>query len=273
MEYNVLNHNNCFHTVTDADIEKAVQSGEPLPRTIVQAMGQTHDDRYLEYMYPILYHEVNYMRMDAAQSIINLNGHKGLEALKEKERSIITSGGDEFPSEKAVLLAMIIRIEEGPEGILRYFRSEDGQDIVKYCLLSYYRQGYDYEEKDIRLISVMLSEFIDKKLKRVKKVRRDDWIEFVYFALDSLYVAALETDVLIQMSDEASEELVDVFQQILTSKATNDMKELMAEIAGGMRRDYALEMLRSLKGRTGSGDARRAYKKTLKYFNITEEEL
>jgi hypothetical protein len=273
MEYEVLNHNNAFCTVTDADIEEAVKSGEPLPRAIVQAMGKTHDDKYLEYMYPILYHEVNYMRLDAAQGIINLNGRKGLNVLKEKERSIDSSTFDEFPSEKAVLMAMIIRIEEGPEGILRYFRSEDGVDLVKYCLLCYYSSGYDYKEEDIRLISVMLREFIDKKLKRVKKVHREYWIEFIYCALDSLWVAVQETDILTRMSDEASRELVDVFQQILISKATNDMKELMSDISKGMKRDYAIEVLRSLKGKTGGGNARRAYKKALKHFNITEEEL
>ncbi|MDE6181546.1 MAG: hypothetical protein K2G02_10710, partial [Phocaeicola sp.] len=266
MEYQVLNHNNAVCTVTDADIEEAAKSGEPLPRAIVLGMGKTHDEKYLEYMYPVLYHEVNYMRLDAAQGIINLNGRKGLEALKEKERSIDPSAFDEFPSEKAVLMAMIIRIEEGPEGILRYFRSEEGLDIVKYCLLSYYSSGYDYKEEDIRLISVMLSEFVDKKLKRVKKVTREDWIEFVYFALDSLWVAALETEILAQMTDEASQELVDVFREILEYKATNDIKELMADISKSMKRDYALEVLRNLKGKTGGGNARSAYKKALKHF-------
>ena len=86
-------------------------------------------------------------------------------------------------------------------------------------------------------------------------------------------VAALESDILMQMSDETSRELVDVFQQVLASKATNDMKELMSDISKGMKRDYALDVLRSLKGKTGGGDARRAYKKALKHFNITEEEL
>ncbi len=69
MEYKVLNHNNVACTVTDADIEEAVASGGPLPRAIVQAMGKTHEEKYLEYLYPILYHEVNYMRFDAAQGI------------------------------------------------------------------------------------------------------------------------------------------------------------------------------------------------------------
>ncbi len=170
-------------------------------------------------------------------------------------------------------MAMIIRIEEGPEGILRYFRSEDGLDLVKYCLLCYYRLGYDYKEEDIRLISVMLGEFIDKKLKRVKKMTREDWVEFVYFALDSLWAAALGTDVLMRMSDEASKEVVDVFQQIPSCRATNDMKELMSDISKGMKRDYALEVLRCLNGKTGGGNARRAYRKALKHFNITEAEL
>lgn len=273
MKYEVLNDNNAAAVVDDTDIEESIKSGQALPRKIVQAMGKTHDDKYLEYLYPILYHEVNYMRLDAAQGIFNLNGRRGLEALKEKERSVDPADFDRLPCEKAVLMAMIIRIEEGPEGILRYFRSEEGLDIVKYCLLSYYGSGYDYKEEDVRLISAVLMEFLDKDAKRIKKVSREDWNEFVYFALDSLLVAAKETEVLTQMSNEASGELVDVFQQILVGKATNDMKELMADIAEGMRRDYALEVLRNLKGKTGGGEARRAYKKALKHFDITEEEL
>ena len=273
MEYKVVNHNNAACTVTDADIEEAVKSGEPLSRAIVQAMGKTHDEKYLEYLYPVLYHEVNYMRMDAAQSIFNLNGRKGLAALKENECSISPSDFENEPCQKAVLVAMIIRIEEGTEGILRYFRSEEGLDIVKYCLLCYYSSGYNFKEEDVRLISVILREFLDKKLKRIKKVRREDWNEFVYFALDSLLIAAEETGVLSHMSEGASKELADVFQQILACKATNDIKELMADIAKGMKHDCALEVLRSLKGRTGGGDARRAYRKALKHWNLTEEKL
>lgn len=273
MEYKVSNHNNVLHTVTDTDIEEAVKSGEPLPRTIVQAMGKTHNDEYLKYLYPILFHEKNYMRLDAAQGIINLNGRKGLEALKEKERSMDSSDFENLSSEKAIFLAMIIRIEEGTEGILRYFRSENGLDIVKYCLLNFYSSGYSFEEEDVCLISVMLKEFIDKKLRRIKKVTREDWIEFVYFALDSLWVATIETGVMMQMSDEANKELVEVFREILVCKATNDMKELMAFVAMGMRQEYGLEVLRSLKDQAVRGDARKAYKKALKHFNTTEEEL
>lgn len=273
MEYKVLNHNNAACTVTDADIEEAVASGGPLPRAIVQAMGKTHEEKYLEYLYPILYHEVNYMRFDAAQGIFNLNGWKGLEVLKEKERSIDPSDFENEPCEKAVLVAMIIRIEEGPSGILRYFLSDEGMDIVKYCILTYYSSGYDYKEEDVRLISAVLLEFLDKDARRIKRVNREDWSEFVYFALDSLWIACKETEVMKQMSEEASVELVDVLQKILTYRVSNDTKELLALITTGMRKEYGLEVLRGLRGRTGGGDAKRAYKKALKHFNITEEEL
>lgn len=273
MKYKVLNDNNAATIVDDTDIEESIKSGQTLPRKIVQAMGRTHDEKYLEYLYPVLYHEVNYMRLDAAQSIINLNGRKGLEALKEKERSIAPSDFEHEPCQKAVFLAMIIRIEEGTEGILRYFRSEEGLDIVKYCLLSYYSSGYDFKEEDIRLISTILKEFLDKKLKRIKKVSREDWSEFVYFALDSLLIATLETDILMQMSDETSKKLVEILQNILTFRVSNDTKEYIADITKGLKQEYALEVLRSLKGKTGGGDARRAYKKALKFWNITEEEL
>ncbi len=114
-------------------------------------MGKTCDDKYLEHLYPVLYHDVNYMRLDAAQSIINLNGKKGLKALKEKERSMDPADFENVPCQKAVFLAMVIRIEEGTEGVLRYFRSEGGLDIVKYSLLWYYSSGYGFKEEDVRL--------------------------------------------------------------------------------------------------------------------------
>lgn len=125
----------------------------------------------------------------------------------------------------------------------------------------------------MRLICAVLREFIEKSLKRIKKVTREDWNEFIYFALDSLWAAALETDVMTHMSVKANEELVEVFRNILTYRVSNSIKEYMADIAGKMEREYALKVLGSLKGRTGGGNARRAYNKSLKYWNITEEEL
>ena len=62
-----------------------------------------------------------------------------------------------------MLIAMIIRIEAGTSGVMRYFMSEEGSDIVKYCLLTFYSSGYSFKEEDIRLISVILMEFLDKK--------------------------------------------------------------------------------------------------------------
>lgn len=75
------------------------------------------------------------------------------------------------------------------------------------------------------MICAVLREFIDKSLKRIKKVTREDWNEFIYFALDSLWAAALETDVMTHMSVKANEELVEVFRNILTYRVSNSIKE------------------------------------------------
>ncbi len=272
MKYNVLNDNNAATIVDDADIEQSIQSGQPLPRAIVQAMGKTHNEKYLEYLYPVLYYEQRYIRLDAAQSIFNLNGMKGLEALKEKDNSIDSSDFEKEPSEKAVLTAIIIRIEKGPSGIVQYFLSEEGRDIVKYSILFYYSQGYDYKEEDIRLISTIIREFLNKDTKRIKKVSKSDWNEFVYFALESLWIASEETEVMRQMSEEASVEVVEVIHEILAYKVSNDIKELIALTTIGMQKLYGLELLRSLKGKVG-GDAKRAYKKALQFWEVTEEQL
>lgn len=74
------------------------------------------------------------------------------------------------------------------------------------------------------------------------------------------------------MSEEASVEVVEVIHEILAYKVSNDIKELIALTTIGMQKLYGLELLRSLKGKVG-GDAKRAYKKALQFWEVTEEQL
>lgn len=60
--------------------------------------------------------------------------------------------------------------------------------------------------------------------------------------------------------------------RVMNQKPTTDMKELIAEISKYMKEPYAMKILALLKHHV-SGDAKREYKKSLKKWNITEEEL
>lgn len=272
MKYGVLNENNVYKVVSDEDIEENIKSGEPLKRTTVQAMGKSHNEKYLPLLYPVLYHEDIFMRLDAARSILFLNGKEGLNQLKERERSIGSEGFQEEPCEKGVLEAIILRIEEGTEGVINYFLSDDGIEAVKYCLLVYYRSGYIFQEEDIDLCCVILAEFLKREASWIKKLSKSDYNSFVYFALDGLMVAGKESDVMKNMNNDLSEKLLQIISEVMAQKPSGDTKEVIAMISIGVEEIYGKEILRLLRGKV-SGDARRAYKKALRYWNLTEEML
>ena len=67
MQYRVLNEYNGLVVVSDEDIEENIKSEQPLKRATVQAMGKFHNQKYLPLLYPVLYHENVWMRLDAAR--------------------------------------------------------------------------------------------------------------------------------------------------------------------------------------------------------------
>lgn len=272
MKYRVINENNVLKVVSDEDIEENIKSGQPLKRTTVQAMGKSHNPKYLPLLYPVLYHEKVFMRMDAARSILFLNGKEGLSQLKKRERSIGEEGFQEEPCEKAVLEAIILRIEEGKEGVIQYFLSEKGLEIEKFSILAYYRSGYPFLEEDIELICEILGIFMKKEALWIQKMSKTDYNDFIYFRLDSLWVASQESEVMKKMNPALSEKLVLILKELMSQKPSSDTKELVAEISIGVEERYGKEILRILRGQV-SGGARQAYKKALKYWNLTEEML
>ena len=272
MKYGVLNEYNAFVVVSDEDIEENIKSGQPLKCPTVQAMGKSHNQKYLPLLYPVLYHENVWMRLDAARSILFLNGKEGLNQLKKRERSIGEEGFQAEPCEKAVLEAMILRIEEGKEGVIQYFLSEKGLEIEKICILAYYRSGYPFLEEDIELICEILEIFMKKDALWIQKLSKSDYKEFIYESIDGLWVASKESEVMKQMNPALGEKLVLVFKELMSQKPSSDIKKMMAKISIGVEERSGKEILRILRGQV-SGEARQAYKKALKYWNLTEEIL
>lgn len=272
MIYRVLDENNACKKIDDSDIIAYVDTGGEIKREIVQAMGKSHREEYLKYLYPVLNHSQYYMRLDAAQGIFNLNGKKGLQKLIERENLLDESEFMDIPSEKGVLRAMILRIEEGIDGVKNYFLSDEGYEIVKYDTPFSYRSGYNFKEDDVELLCFVLENSINKSISWIKKLNKIDYNELIYFTLESIMLAGRETNVLKELNNDLSDRIFEIFRMLIDKKTNNDNKELIAETSKYMKKEYAIRILQLLKNKV-SGDAKREYKKALKYWEMEEEEL
>lgn len=270
--YRVFNKYNALVRIEDSDIDAYIASGDEIEREIVQAMGKTHKEEYLQYLYPVLKHSQFYMRSDAAQSIFNINGEMGLQELKRREEAIDESELEHEPSEKAMLKAMIFRIEGGPEAVKEYFLSDEGYEIVKYDTPFCYRSGYGFKEADIDLLCFVLEECQRKTPRWLRKLSKTDYNEMIYFTLESIWFAGRETDTLRNISDILEKRICDILQALLEQRISNNNKEVIAETTKYMRKECAIKILSLLKDNV-KGDAKRAYKQSLKLWEIEEDDL
>ncbi len=258
--------------VDDEDIENAVKSGEPLRTEIIMAMGQTYDEKYLPNLYKALYDENHVRRQDARLSIMTINGKKGFAELKKNWLSLEDPDGTS--SEKAVCEAIIMRIEKGVDYMLAQLLSDDTRDALKFCIAAYNGWGYRLDSDDIRLRHGVIRAIIDKSIKWHEKpdsldVR--DWLESCY---DDLGFSAVEyPSALSEISDGLSADIVQMVKDTVERRrASTEIKRMMAKMTTGMRREYALEILSFLKGRV-CGCAKSEFRRALKFFKITEDDL
>lgn len=270
--YEVFNKYNALVTVEDNDIDACIASGDEIKIEIVRAMGKTHKEEYLPYLFPVLNHSQFDMRSEAAQSIFNINGEMGLQELKRREEAIDESNLEREPSEKAMLKAMILRIEGGPETVKEYFLSDEGYEIVKYDTPFCYRSGYCFKEADIDLICFVLEHCQRKTTQWLRKLSKTDYNEMIYFTLESIWLAGKETDTLRNMSGILEKRICDILQALLEQKISNDSKEVIAEATKYMKKECAEKILSLLKNNV-KGDAKRAYKQSLKLWGIEEDDL
>lgn len=267
MTYYVYNDNNVEVKIRDEDIEAAINENKEIKREMIQAMGKTKNKKYLKYLAPFLEHDFLYIRLDTAHSIFNLDEKAGLSELKKRADKIDISDLEKEPSEKAVLCAMIIKAEEGVEGIKEYFLSEDGYLSIKYCLLDFYQSGYDFSEEDIKLICVLLDKFVEKKCEWMNMLSKEEYNEFIYFALESIWIAGLEKDILRNLEEDIKKELLNLTSKLLDKKISTEIKEVLAEITKFLDERYAKQMLYLLKDNV-KGEAKQIYLEAIKLWKI-----
>lgn len=272
MIYKVLSDNHAYVQIMDADILQSIEENNFRRCEIIMAMGMSHKSEYLPYLYLSLNDDRTFIRRQAAQSIFLIDGMQGLEKLKERENQLDNSDFERLPSEKAFLQALIIRIESGTKGVLEYFCSDQGIEIVKCMLLSYYVKRYNYKEEDIEVIVKILNIYIEKGFSWIIKLPKNEYKESITFAVDSIWYAYDGTNVLQQISDALCVEICTVVEKITQIRVDSDVIEALADISTGMRKEYALKILRSLKGKCRS-NAKKAYKKALNFWGFDEENL
>lgn len=258
--------------VDDEDIENAVKSGEPLRTEIIMAMGQSYNEKYLPNLYKTLYDEKFIRRQDVRLSIMMINGKKGLAELKKNWLSLDDPDGTS--SEKAVCEAIIMRIGKGVYYMLEQLLSGDTRDVLKFCIDAYNGWGYRLDTDDIRLRHGVIRAIIDKSIKWHKKPDPQDvrdWLELCY---DDLGFSAVEySDALSEISDGLSADIVQMVKDTVERRrASTEIKRTIAKMTTGMRREYALEILSFLKDRV-CGCAKSEFRRALKFFEITEDDL
>ena len=270
--YEVFSDINVLEKVTDEDIEKSIIEGHPLRCEIIMAMGCSHKIKYLPYIYPYLNDERLYIRLRAADSIMWIDGRKGLEKLKEKERQFDETDYEYELSEKALLNAKILRVEKGVEGVREYFFSEDANEVIQYDLLAYYGRGYPYQAEDIQLILELLDGYIEKEMSWIRRLSRGDYSDAVLFTLDSITYASRNKDLFANLDDSLYEQMYHVFKKITEMRIRMYTKEAMADMTIYMRKEYAIKVLQLLKGKA-KGRAQTAYKRALKFWRLDESSL
>lgn len=272
MVYEVLDCYNTVVEVKDQDIKEWICSEMPIRREIVMAMGRSHNEEYLPYLYPALYHEDFNMRREAAQGILNLNGDKGLKELKQKNAVLDMSDLEKVPSEKGILMAMILRIEKGAKGVKEYFLTDEGYEIVKYDSIFCYRSGFPFVEEDVEFLCIALEAFLEYKYSWIKRLSKTDYSSFLYFALEGIWIAGKSANILVNINSKLQDDIYRIIERLMAGKLNSDSKLMIANISMYMDKEHAKGILKLLKYNV-KGDAKKKFKKSLKHWEIKEEEL
>ncbi len=265
--YKVYNENNVIKQVSDEDIEKAIADNQ-VNYMIMQAMGQSHREEYIKYILPFLDGEYFYIRRAAIQAILNVNGRMGLEAMKKKSEQY--SLDDEDSWNQVLLLVAIMMVEEGTEGLKKYFSSGEGDYRIKDTILTFHGRGYQFKQADIELICFYLESYFNNSYEWIKKLKKTEKKESMFFAFDSILYAGREANILTEISDDLSSTICNLCEKAIENRI--DANYAIAITSQYMRKEYAIRILRALRGKV-KGSARTEYEKSLKKWEISEDSL
>lgn len=231
--YRVYNENNVKVNVTEKQLEGFLkEDGMQLPLEIIGAMSKSLNPKYASRLKEALYHEKQRNRITAIFGLLSLLNHDYIEILREKERSIPVEDLNRKISEKAILQAVLIRLEDGEEGAMDAFLNEKISPQIKSLLIyNYSSSNMPLSKKDIEFLLVALEAYIYKKESWIQSMKKNDYEEDVIACLEALLRGSETSDCLSQLDNDLYSKLISSCEKILKMKIDSYAKELIVTFA------------------------------------------
>ncbi|MBC2582911.1 HEAT repeat domain-containing protein [Clostridium sp. DJ247] len=273
MKYKVYNENNVQVTVTDEQLNEALErNGKELPIELIIAMGASHDKKYIPRLNEALYHQEQRVRIEAVYSLLSINDIESIRMLQEKEKSFSEVNFNVQISEKAILQSVIIRLEYGPNGAENAFFNGDYPPIVKSGLLYNYSSNIVLTPQDVIFIINSLESYVNKSESWIKTMNKDDYEDVIIKCLEGLLRAAEESVILNTLTDDLNRKLAEVGARILKMKIDSYAKEVIATFAKALPPKYAYDLLEPIMNGRVRGDVRKELENSIQILRQKEME-
>lgn len=273
--YNVYNDNNVLVTVTAEQVEKFLgHRGTELPLEIIGAMNESLDPRFAPRLQEALYHEMQRVRITAIYGLLSLLDKTYLGVLREKEQSIPEEDLNQQISEKAILQAVILRLENGAEGTKSLFFKGDIKPQVKSLLLyNCSSSNMPLTKEEIEFLILALEAYINKSEPWIKKIKKAEFEEDVIACLEAFLKVSETCNLLSELDDTLYEKLSGVCSELLKMKIDAYAKEVIVTFARALPPKIAYTMLEPIMNGRARGDIRKELECSLEMLRQKEKEM
>ncbi len=273
MQYKVYNERNIQVIVTQEQLEEAQeQNGKNLSVEILAAMSQSLNPCFASRFCEALYHEKQRARIVAIYALLSLLNRNNLFELRKKEQSIPDQEMKVQINEKAIIQAVLLRLEGGAEGVRSAFFGSDINPLVKTLLLSNYScSNMPITKQDAEFLISALEAYVNKSELWLQKIKNDEYQNDIITCLEGLMRASEAGSLFKEIDAEYIEKLKQASFQILKMRIDSYAKEIIATYAKELPPKIAYKMLEPILGGSAKGDVRKELERTLKVLRQEEE--
>lgn len=263
MDYYVFNENNCLHKVTDEQLDAAFLNKDELPVHIIVGMGAAKAAKYLPRLREALYYEKRRSRHDAIYSIFSIEDKEVISILKQKESSLPVEELNTHGSEKALLQALILRLEGGPSAVRTAFFDPSVNALVRYRFIYMYFAHFTMVLEDLQFVIDALEAFSRREDDWIQALNQDDYTDAVIQGVEAVSKALERYHLLEHLTDNYYSKLAVAGKKLLEMKLDSIVKETVAEFSKGLPPFYAYSMLEPIMNGKARGDVKRELNKSL----------
>ena len=272
MQYKVYNERNIQVIVTQDQLKASQEeNGKDLPVEILGAMSQANDPSFTPRFREALYHEKQKARIVAIYGLLSFLNQENIAELRKKEESIMEEDLNSQISEKAILQAVLIRLEEGPEGVMNAFFEKNINPLVKSLLLSNYScSNIPLNKQDAEFLVAALEAYVNKSEVWIQKIKRDEYHDDIITCLEGLMRVSEMKSLFNEIDIEYIVRLKNACIQVLRMKIDSYAKEIIATFAKELPPEIAFNMLEPIMDGKAKGDVRKELELTLKALHQKE---